>query len=242
MRYGVIADVHGNLEALTGVLGALSGEGIDAYLSVGDIIGYGADPRECLRVIKGLEPQALVAGNHEWGALDILEPSYFNDMAKASLVWTKGVLVKEDLEYIGSFSLMYEDSAFTVVHGSYDAPEEFNYITNAYDAGAAMKKLSSAVCFVGHTHAPGTFYESHGIVTYAQTDYIHFERNKKYVVNVGSVGQPRDGDPRACYAVYDASEGSVEIKRVEYDIASAQKKIIAAGLPGELAMRLGQGV
>jgi predicted phosphodiesterase len=240
MRYAVISDIHSNFEALRAVIDALAKENIDKYLCLGDVVGYGADPIACMNLLKTLKPEILIAGNHDWGVLGQTDIEYFNDAAKAAIEWTKGLIKKDEAEYLRSFKLIYEGVKFVLVHGSINSPDEFNYILNDYDAYRTVKLMKVPLCFVGHSHVAGIFYSDER-VRYLTAMDVKISPEKKYIVNVGSVGQPRDGDPRASYAIYDETEGSIEIKRVEYDIKTCQKKIIAAGLPNILAIRLSQG-
>lgn len=226
MRYAILSDIHGNLEAFRAVLAALDEERIGRYLFLGDVVGYGADPAGCIKLLKSLSPEALIAGNHEWGVLGLLGREYFNVYARAAVEWTKTVLLESDMDYLRSFKLLFESEDMTLVHGSLESPKEFHYIFNDADARATMKSMKSDLCFVGHTHVAGIF---------------NSDDNKKRIVNAGSIGQPRDRDPRASFVVYDDSSGAIELKRTEYDIKTAQNKILKAGLPKELAFRLSAG-
>lgn len=241
MRYGLISDIHGNLEAFKAVLGALSKESIDEYLSIGDVIGYGADPGACIKLVTSLKIKALIAGNHDWAVLGLTDIEYFNELAKAAVIWTKRVLSQKELDFLKSFRLVYEEGDYTLVHGTLGSPEKFYYILNSFDAYLTIKLMKTAICFVGHSHIPGIFYIADDKVSYIVGPKIKIEHDKKYIVNVGSIGQPRDLDPRASYAIYDDEDSTVEIKRVEYDIKTAQGKILKAGLPEKLAYRLSEG-
>ena len=241
MRYAVLSDIHGNLEALKAVLDDISGERIDQYLSLGDIVGYGADPKECIRIIRSLEPVVLVAGNHEWGVLALKELEYFNDLAARAVLWTRATLDKEEIEYLKSFELVHEDEKITVVHGTLNMPEEFYYIFDTDDAYVTISNMKNPICFVGHTHVPGIFASEDSKTVYIEDTKIRIDCERKYVINAGSVGQPRDGDPKASYVIYDDEETTIEIKRVEYDVKKAREKILRAGLPAPLAERLLEG-
>jgi predicted phosphodiesterase len=241
MRYAVLSDVHGNLEAFKAVLDALSDEGIESYLSVGDVIGYGADPKECIKLLRSLEPEVLIAGNHEWGVLGLKELSYFNELAQHVILWARNVLDKDEIEYLKSFSLTYEGEKMTLVHGSLNMPEEFYYIFDPDDANATISKMQNSLCFVGHSHVPGIFASNHNKIENIEAAKIRIEYERKYVINAGSIGQPRDGDPRASYVIYDSEDAILEIKRIEYDVKKAQEKILRAGLPPRLAARLSEG-
>lgn len=241
MRYGVISDIHGNLEAFRAVLDALDGEMIDSYLFVGDLIGYGADPKECIRVLRDLNPAVMVAGNHEWGLLGKMEESYFNELAQRAVTWTKKLLNDDEIKYLESFPLIYEDEKMTLVHGTLNSPEEFYYVFDTEDAYVTMSQMKNCLCFIGHSHVPGIFVSDESKVIYLEDTDVRVDNQRKYLVNVGSVGQPRDGDPRASYAVYDEEELTIQIKRVDYDVQKAQEKILKAGLPPKLAYRLSEG-
>ncbi len=241
MRYTVISDIHGNLEAFQAVLGALSLERIDNYLFVGDVIGYGADPKECIKLLKSLNPIVAIAGNHEWGVLEKMGMSYFNELAQEAILWTRKRLNDDEKEYLGSFPLVYEDERITLVHGTLNMPEEFYYIFDIEDAYVTLSQMRNNICFVGHTHVPGIFASNHTKVEYIERMDARIDRERKYLINAGSIGQPRDGDPRASFAVYDDEELTVEIKRVEYDVKKAQDKVLKSGLPSKFAYRLSEG-
>lgn len=243
MRYAVIADVHSNLEAFTAVMADASTQSVDAYLFCGDAVGYGADPGECIAIMKKTDFRALVLGNHEAGVLEYLGLGYFNEYAKEAVLWTRQALGKEELSFLETFRLQAPEDDCEIVHGSLDKPGKFNYIFEVSDARPAFKLMEKNVCFVGHTHVACAFtLNSDGSVEYSRQHHLDIKTGKKYIVNTGSVGQPRDGDPRASYAVYDNEKKSVEIRRVEYDIKKAQEKIKKNGLPDFLADRLAKGV
>jgi len=241
MRYGLISDIHGNIEAFEAVLDDIKKERIDRYLCVGDVVGYGADPKEAIRLVKFIKPEVLIAGNHDWGAAGLFDLEYFNDEARASLLWTKGVLNHSETDYLESFKLVYETKEFTLVHGSLEAPEKFKYIQDSGDAYLTSRLAKTPLCFVGHSHKPAIFYSIDGKMKALGTKSVKMGPDKRYVINIGSVGQPRDGDPRASYAIYDTVESTVEIKRVSYYIDGAREKIVRAGLPSFLADRLLEG-
>ena len=241
MRYGLISDIHGNLEALEAALGDLAKERIDEYLCIGDIVGYGANPRECIKIVRELELKALIAGNHEWGVLGFLDIDYFNEYAREAILWTKNILNHHETDYLKSFKLSWSEGCMTLVHGSLEEPQEFYYIFDPKDADKTLKLQKTQLCFVGHSHMPGIFYSDGKVANRVNSLKTRIEADKRYVINIGSIGQPRDGDPRASFAVYDEDEGIVEIKRVPYDIERAQAKILATGLPTTLALRLAEG-
>lgn len=240
MKYAIFSDMHANLEAFEAVLGAMERESPDEYFCVGDIVGYGADPSECIKKVQELNP-VIVCGNHDWAACGLVDVEYFNVHAKKAINWTKEHITDEDIKYLKSLKTTYRDNALTLVHGSLDCPEDFSYILDGYEARKTMALMMTAVCFVGHSHVAGTFYENKGTINYSAGSKMEIKPGNKYIVNVGSVGQPRDGDPRASFCIYDCDNESIEIKRVSYDIEKAQVKIIQARLPQILASRLSEG-
>ncbi|MFA4981664.1 MAG: metallophosphoesterase family protein [Candidatus Omnitrophota bacterium] len=240
MRYALISDIHGNLEAFRAVLEALSKEKIDEFLFIGDVVGYGADPKECLKLLRSIRPKILISGNHEWGVLGLLDESYFNDYVAKAVAWTKSVLDGDELDYLRSFDVVHEDGSFALVHGSLYNPAGFNYIWDSKQASAVMKIMKAPICFAAHTHVAGIFYTDKGRMEFVSNSKKAV-RGEKYIVNAGSIGQPRDGDPRASFVIYDTESAVFEIRRVPYDIKSAQVKILKAGLPTMLADRLAEG-
>jgi len=240
MKYAIFSDVHGNLEAFKAVLEAMSGEKPDKYLCVGDIVGYGANPAECIKITQDLNPE-IVAGNHDWAVAELIDPEYFNSFAKAALLWTRANLTKEDMGYLKSLKLTHQNSRISMVHGALDYPQGFSYVLDGYTAARTMALMPTPLCFIGHSHVAGTFCDAKGVVNCTSNSKVKVTPENKYLINVGSVGQPRDGDPRASYCIYDTKKAYVEIKRVSYDIKTAQEKILKQGLPKILASRLGEG-
>lgn len=241
MRYAVISDIHSNLEALRAVLMDSSSFKVDNFICAGDIVGYAASPKECIAAVRSVCPKILIAGNHDYGVIELLDLEYFNERSRNAVLWTKGVLSQDDLDYLKTFVLLREEAKFTIVHGSLDNPGKFHYIFGRGDAYETVELMKTPVCFVGHSHVAEIFHFRENKMTRSTGPKIKIEYEDKYVINAGSIGQPRDGDPRASYAVYDDEEGTVEIRRVEYDIKAAQRKIMDAGLPLWLASRLAEG-
>lgn len=240
MRYGIFSDVHSNLEAFQSVIKEMEGQGLDAYICAGDIVGYGADPPQCIKLTKEITYN-VICGNHDWASVGLFDTAYFNRYAKEAVCWTGEVLDQAEKDYLKSLKVTHEEKNFVVVHGSLKEPERFHYILDLYGAFENFSAMQTRLCFVGHTHSPIIFLKSGGNITYSMSPKIKLAENTSYIVNVGSVGQPRDGDPRACYVVYNEDDNTVEIKRVPYDIKKAQIKILNAGLPPLLAERLGVG-
>jgi predicted phosphodiesterase len=237
MRYGIFADIHSNLEAFKAVLKVLNREKVDKYLCAGDVVGYGANPQECIDKIKE-ENITTVAGNHDWGAVELFSKNYFNPAAYEAILWTKNNLDEVARLFLGSLQLVLQSEDLTLVHGTLVKPEEFDYLLDIDAASETFELLETKLCFVGHSHAPGVFVKENGNILYLEENSLEIKNGNKYIINVGSVGQPRDGDPRAAYCVYDKEEKTAVIKRVEYDVKTASKKIIKSGLPKYLGERL----
>jgi predicted phosphodiesterase len=240
MKYGVFGDIHGNLEALTAVVEKLKEAGVDRYICVGDIVGYGANPVECVDLVRELE-STVVAGNHDFATIEKLNIDFFNSYAREAVVWTRKQITPEHHDFISGLNLIEKiDDEITIVHGSLNFPEMFDYIQTSYDAHLSLQALETRICFLGHSHVPVSFFQKM-TVSYTMDMEFKLEEGQKALVNVGSVGQPRDENPNACFAVYDSVEGSVQIHRIPYDIDTAGRKIIQAGLPEILAERLRYG-
>ena len=240
MRYAILSDIHGNLEALGAVL-ADAGPRADGVLCLGDIVGYGADPVACIeRVAERAE--AVVAGNHEHGVAGLLDLAWFNDRARAAAEWTRGRLDDDHRAWLAARPLVHAVHDATLVHASPARPEEWDYLVSAQDGYEAFAAFATRLCFVGHSHRPGAWSVGSSGPAYepGATD-VAFEHGRRYLVNVGSVGQPRDRDPRAAYALWDVDAHRVTIRRVPYDVDAARRKILAAGLPRFLAERLSVG-
>jgi diadenosine tetraphosphatase ApaH/serine/threonine PP2A family protein phosphatase len=250
VRYAVLSDIHGNLEALSAVLDCLAGERIDRYLCLGDALGYGADPEACLGRLQACQAVS-VCGNHEWACLGKLDARWFNEAARAAILWTRDRLSFSDLDILRRWPLVTTEEAVTLVHGSLSHPDRFEYLVDLAQAVDTAKACRTAYCVVGHTHVPIVF-EYNGSTRQmarvlssagelAQVCLAQPADGMRYVINPGSVGQPRDGDPRASFAILDTQAKMLTIRRVAYDIAGAQRKIREANLPELLAYRLAVG-
>jgi predicted phosphodiesterase len=242
MRYGIFSDVHSNLEALEAVLDAYKKEAIDEFLCGGDIVGYSANPRECIARVKSVA-KLTVAGNHDWASVDLFPTTYFNPLAAQAVAWTKQNLDSAKKQFLKSLQLIFKNADLTLVHGTLHNPEEFNYMLYDEEAAHTFVMLKTEICFVGHTHCPGFFIQDkEGHISYQEQDELVIEKGKRYIINVGSVGQPRDKNPDAAYCIYDTDKKKVQIKRIKYDKEAARKKIVAAGLPKFLGERLLSGL
>ncbi len=237
MRYGIYSDIHANLEALQAVLETLEKEKIDQYICLGDIVGYGANPKECLQLVMEYESM-VIAGNHDYAVAGKLNIDFFNPYAKEAVLWTRSQLSEKEREYLAGLDLMQKiENTLTIVHGTLNFPEMFDYIQTSYDAHLSLELLETPVCFLGHSHVPVAFFQG-PTVTFSMEEEIFIDKNSKTLVNVGSVGQPRDENPASCCAIYDDEAQKVWLHRVEYDIETAIDKIAHAGLPPILGDRL----
>ncbi len=242
MRYGIISDIHSNLEALDAVLKALEDERVGSCICGGDIVGYGADPNECCRLTASRAANA-VAGNHDLACVGLFPPEYFNPIARDAILWTRDVLDPLCQESLKTTDLIFRNQDLTFVHGSLARPQDFDYLIMAAHARETFDLMETQVCFVGHTHIPGFFAEdSSGKIVYSQSPSLKLEPGCRYIVNVGSVGQPRDSNPLAAFCIFDTSRMEISIRRIKYDIAAARRKIIKAGLPEFLGDRLLSGI
>ncbi|QDV73176.1 metallophosphoesterase family protein [Botrimarina mediterranea] len=249
MKRAIISDIHGNLEALETVLAHIKEQGIDEVFCLGDVIGYGPKPCECLDAVIANCKVALL-GNHDQGAL--FDPEGFNSGAERAIFWTRDQLeaIKGDRDqvdlrwdFLGGLPRVHRDRDWLFVHGSARNPvNEYVFPEDIYNQ-KKMEKLFSLVphgCFQGHTHVPGVFTESRNFVTPEETNYVYEVNDQKFMVNVGSVGQPRDGDPRACYVVQE--DDRITFHRVEYDIDATANLIYATPeLDNFLGDRIKQG-
>ena len=240
MLTAVFSDVHGNLEALDAVLRDAREQKAAAFVCLGDVVGYGADPNACCERVLGLGAK-VVRGNHDHACSHRVSLDWFTPIAAAAVRWTRLRLAPENRDWLRD--LPYEaadDGRAQLVHGGLEDPRHWPYLFEGPDAEPHFRRQTLPLCFVGHTHAPIVFVQLGGRVLEAplRTFRAAGAEGAKVAVNVGSVGQPRDGDPRACYVLYDPEAGTVVPRRVEYNIREAAGKILAAGLPKQLAIRL----
>jgi predicted phosphodiesterase len=239
MKYAVIADIHANWEAFQVVLNDAKEQKCTHYCCVGDVVGYGANPKECLDVVRDMG-MPCVKGNHDEYCSSEDDLEGFNPHAAEAVRWTRKQLTPEDREWLRDLRYVRLVASFSVVHATLDGPQRWGYVFDKLMAAASFTYQNTSVCFFGHTHVPVAFVRD-AVVRGGTYSKFRVEAGRKYFVNVGSVGQPRDGNPKAAYVIYDLDEGSIEIRRLDYDIPKTQKKIIAAGLPQRLADRLALG-
>jgi putative phosphoesterase len=242
-RVGVISDIHGNLHALEAVLEQLDKEKVDMIVCCGDVVGYGARPNECVDTIRSRNIP-IIAGNHDHAALLLTDITNFNEIAKAAVLWTKKVLTEENMEFLRQMPLTLKDTANNVfyVHASPKEPGEWNYILTMGEARTNFNYFTEQICFIGHSHQPFIIENDEGNLACPTRPEIELREGRRYLINVGSVGQPRDHNPRPCFVIVDFEEKRLEIRRCDYDLNGAQQAIISAGLPRELAERLAHGM
>lgn len=265
MKYAILSDIHANLEALTVVLDRCKTEGVEKYICLGDIVGYNANPSECLELLKGLDLIACVKGNHdEYASSDDEEMVGFNPHAKEAVLWTKAHLSEEQRTWLSKLPMKktVRGSNITIVHATLDSPDAWGYIFDVHHATDNFSYQFTQLCFCGHSHVPIAFSKKPltmggenpiqeivewrtpkniAIEDLPDSIEIHMEKGWKYLINVGSVGQSRNRDAVASFAIYDSDESTVTRYRLKYDIAKAQQKIRDAGLPERLALRLERG-
>ncbi len=246
MRYLVLTDIHANLEALETCVADARTRTFDATLILGDLVGYGGDPNAVVERIQALAPVAIVRGNHDKVACGLEQAEGFNAVARSAAKWTLDVLTPAHREWLCALpeGPHMVDEVVEICHGS--PFDEDAYIFDELDAVRALKVSARPLCLFGHTHYPVTFELSNQSfdavdAASASETVLEMKPGSKYLVNPGSVGQPRDGDPRAAYAIVDTKQRRVELFRLKYPIAEAQAKVIKAGLPDVLAHRLAVG-
>ncbi len=244
MRYLVLTDIHANLEALEACLADAAARGYDRTLVLGDLVGYGADPNAVVARIRGIDPLAIVRGNHDKVACGMEEADGFNSVARNAVRWTFDVLTAEHRAWLADLPQgpHQVSELVEICHGS--PFDEDAYVFDELDAARALKASSRPLCLFGHTHCPVAFeLSSEGLGSFAPSDQsrVQLIDGSKHLVNPGSVGQPRDGDPRAAYAIVDEDARCVDMFRVKYAVGEAQAKVIKAGLPEVLVQRLALG-
>lgn len=240
MRFAIFGDIHANLEALKAVLADAETYNCTHFVCLGDVVGYNANPHECVEIIRNLECPC-VKGNHDEQASVTSGLEGFNPLAEEAINWTREHLTEEDKQWLRDLRMVRQVRDYTIVHATLDTPQKWGYVFNQLDAAASFNYQHTTLCFYGHTHSPRAYMRDGTTVRSLTFDKLRIEPQKKYFINVGSVGQPRDGDWHASYAIYHADKKYVELRRIEYDINTAQDKIVDAGLPQRLADRLALG-
>lgn len=241
MLYGLISDIHANLEALEAVLKELDRLKIDEIFCLGDVVGYGPDPEKCIEIVRD-RAKIVLAGNHDYAPLGLVDVSYFNPYARRAVEWTAARLTDETRRYLEERPLRIQIDDFTIVHATPASPAEWDYILSVDDALENFPHFEGVCCFVGHSHVPVIIaQEKDQKIKVLRGNKIAFAKDTRYIINIGSVGQPRDLDPRAAFGVYEVTTQSYELCRVVYDIGKTQRKILERGLPTFLAERLALG-
>ena len=238
MKAAVISDIHSNLEALNVVIKDIKKRRIKKIVCLGDLVGYGADPNTCVELCLK-ESDKTVAGNHDWAALGKTDTSTFNPVAAEAIDWTKKQLSSASIKRLKKLQLTETIGDVYLMHASPENPEVWHYMFRLDDFKKHFKFFTQQVCFIGHSHLPGAaFQDANGYTDFIRDNPFPLIDGRRYIVNAGSVGQPRDLDPRACYAIYDGNAKSIEFVRLDYNIPRAQQKVLDAGLPEALAERL----
>jgi len=244
MRYALIADIHANVTAFTAVLDDIKRKGgVEEIWCLGDVVGYGPDPHQCLELLRQYK-HVCVAGNHDWAAIGKLDTSNFNPDAAAACHWTAQQLTPEDVKYLESLPLVIQKGDFTLVHGSPREPI-WEYLLSTSSAKENFAYFQSPFCLVGHSHVPLVFKygdDDDACLFSSFSPYAGLILGRsRLIVNPGGVGQPRDGDPRASYAIYDSERKMIRLYRVPYDIDATQVRMVRHNLPMRLVVRLNYG-
>lgn len=241
MKLGIISDIHGNIEALETVVEFLRGKGVTDFACCGDIVGYGPDPNRCIEAVREMNC-ICVAGNHDYATVGETSIDGFNRAAKQAVLWTRAQLTEPNRRFLENLPITAEDAGLFIVHSSPSAPEDWEYVLTVPDADDEMDHYPGGVCVVGHSHQPFAVERLPGkMPRQFRDDVFDIRPDGKYFINAGSVGQPRDGDPRACCLLFDDGNQVMTRYRVPYDILAVETRIRAAGLPEYLASRLELG-
>ncbi|MBP1647601.1 MAG: putative phosphodiesterase [Bacteroidetes bacterium] len=233
MRFAVISDIHSNIQALTRALATIDERGADKIYCLGDIVGYGGNPNECVDLIRA-RAALCVLGNHDMAAVDPEHADYFSRPGRIAIEWTHSVLTQQNIEFLASLPFVASTEVCTLVHASPLDPPLWQYVLSLQVAKPQFQAFSTPICFIGHTHVPGICGED--LKTFV------LKKGKRFLINVGSVGQPRDGNPQLSFGFFDVEAWKYENIRVTYDIDKAAQAIRIQGLPSTLATRLYQGV
>lgn len=242
MRVGIFSDVHGNLEALETVIEAYKAENIDKYIFLGDAVGYGANPNECCQLIKNLADYAIL-GNHDAACCNKLSFHWFNPSAKTAIIWSQKQLSQENKQWLETLDYTLEFQGFLMSHGLPLNPNAFEYDDDILKIRLFFNRFGGSypICFLGHSHRPIAIFKRNdekGSISIGGSKKVSIRPDRNYLINVGSVGQPRDGNPKSCYTILDTNKMTLTFCRAEYNIEKAAEKILKARLPQMLAKRL----
>ncbi|MCL5023714.1 MAG: metallophosphatase family protein [Nitrospirae bacterium] len=240
MRYAVVSDVHANLEALEAVLADIESRDLEEILFLGDAVGYGPNPNECVALLKE-RCKIMLAGNHDLAAIGSTGLEYFNEYAKAAILWTQSVLTEKNRRFLGTLPVKKHRNKENVllVHSTPKEPEEWHYLSTLWDAEINFHYFSERICFIGHSHMPFLIERLPSGEMLTSTDKGSLGKSARYIINAGSVGQPRDRDLRACYVAAD--DDAVEFVRVDYRREATQRRMHEFGLPRPLIEKLSEG-
>lgn len=228
------------MEALVAVLLDMYAQQVTHPICLGDIVGYNASPAECLKLVRALNCD-VIKGNHDEIVSGVKEAHNFNVLATEGISYSSRNVSDEDKKYIMGLPMQLEIDGFTAVHASLDDPSNWNYVTSDLEAESSFTYQHTQLCFCGHTHVPKVFVKEDSVKELPKMVKLELQKNARYLINVGSVGQPRDREWHACYVIYDPEKNQIEFRRVPYNIELAQSKILSAGLPEPLAVRLQLG-
>jgi len=233
MKIALISDIHSNLQALSAALSDIDGRGIDQIYCLGDIVGYGGSPNECVDLVRQ-RASAVVLGNHDLASVNPSDGDYFTKPGKTAIEWTNKILTDENRRFLDGLPYTAAKGPCTLVHASPKTPSAWQYVSSMNAAREQFAHFTTEICFIGHTHVPALCGED--------LKTFKFKKNMRFLINVGSIGQPRDGHPRLSYGIFDTDAWSYENIRIPYDIRGAAEAIASNGLPAILAKRLSQGV
>ncbi len=243
MRHAIVADIHSNLTAFQAVLADLENNGgAEDIWCLGDVVGYGPEPKECIELLRQYR-HLCIAGNHDWAAVGKIDIAYFNPEASQAVRWTAEQLSPEDVDYLQNLPLTIKQGDFTLAHGSPREPI-WEYVLSVQTANINFNYFDTKFCFVGHSHVPLIFdldQNGDSLIHQLPGELSLKQEEKRLIINCGGVGQPRDGDPRASYAIFDDEQGIIYHYRTDYDISTTQQKMQRAGLPSRLIDRLSYG-
>ena len=244
MRYGIISDIHSNLSALEETLKVAAERQVEEYLCLGDVVGYGASPNECCEIVRGL-PVTVICGNHDVAAIQPGREIWFTPAARACILWTREILTPENRAFLESLAPQRQVGEAVLCHGSLPDPDF--YTTTPDEAMQSFRMMEGPLAFFGHTHFAEWFRHGPELLvpeesTRPQGGTCELQAGYQYLLNPGAVGQPRDGNHQASFAVWDPEGATVEIVRLDYDLADSQRRMYEAGLPENMALRLGLGI
>lgn len=241
MRLAIISDIHGNLAALEAVIEEIEKQKVDKIICLGDVVGYGPEPVECLQVVRE-KASVVLMGNHDYACIYRPEMFFFNHFARHAIEWTLKILDEKSLEFINQFPFRHSEADLLFVHANPYRPEGWDYVLSIDDAIYYLSKFEEKICFIGHSHLPQIYVaDDNSKFSLLEQRELIFDKNSRYIINVGSVGQPRDGNPAASFGIVDLEKGIYENVRVAYDIEKEIKQFEKAGLPAFLAQRLRTG-